>query len=274
MIEDSMITVNFINGIGNPIPVMYKYLGDTVLNSKSYYKVFKCSSLEDSSYTINSNLSYYGAIREVNKKVYFLIKDSTIERKIYDFNLGLSDTTSIHYSSSFFSEDVVVTLDKINVIDTFYGRSVYEHSHNSSMFFNHYYLVQGFGVIYYSSNEIDSDYPTRKVCAIKKNSPQHNIPANYNKCYWKVKNSLISVKEIESNNIEVYPNPAVNEITIQSIDTKLKSVVIYDINGRLIKQKTVQKNKDVINVKSFKSGVYTLQFVTEKGILTKKFIKQ
>ena len=274
MIEDSMITVNFINGFGNPIPVMYKFLGDTVLNSKSYFKVFKCSSLEDSSYVINSNLNYYGAIREVNKKVYFLIKDSSIERKIYDFNLGLNDTTSIYYTSNFLNEEVVVSLDKINTVDTFYGRSVFEHSHNSSSFFNHYYIVQGFGVIYYSSNEIDSDFPTRKVCAIKKNNPQHSIPSNYSECYWKVKKSFISVKGIESNNIEVYPNPAVNEITIQSNNTKLKSIVIYDTNGKLINQIAVQNNKDVLDIKSFESGVYTLQFVTENGIFTQKFVKQ
>lgn len=277
MVEDSMIVVNGIWGYDFAEPVVYKYLGDTTINSTSYFRVYHCSSLEDSSFALSTNTNYYGAIREVNKKVYFLHKDSSIERKIYDFSLSLNDTTSIFYTSRYLNKNVIVTLDDVDSTSwkyLFYGRKVYVHSHNSTSFFNHYHIIQGFGVTEFSSNEIEWDYPTKKICSIKKNNPSHNIPLSYSACYWQIKNSFISLSEIESNSVEVYPNPAINQITVQSNDTDLQSVSIYDVNAKFINQISVQKNKEVIDLKFMKSGIYTLKIVTKKGIVTKKIVKQ
>ncbi len=277
MVEDSMIVVNGLNGFSGTHPIVYKYLGDTIINLTTYFKVYYCSSLEDSSYSLNANTSYYGAIREVNKKVYFLKSDSVLERKIYDFSLNINDTTSIYYTSNFLNRNVQVTLNNIDSTSwkyMFYGRKVYEHSHNSTSFFNHYYVIQGFGVTEYSSNEIETDYPTRKLCSIKKNNSSHNIPADYSACYWQIKNSFISLNEIGTEDIEIYPNPTINEITIESVDSKIISVSIFDINGKFINQLSDSENKQNIDLKSFDSGVYILKIVTEKGIVTKQFVKQ
>ncbi len=274
MVEDSMIVVNGIWGYDFAEPVVYKYLGDTTINSTSYFRVYHCSLLEDSSFALSTNTNYYGAIREVNKKVYFLHKDSSIERKIYDFSLSLNDTTSIFFTTMWNSENVNVKFKRIDTVSNYYGRDIWIHDVNSSVFFPNYHIVEGFGNVDFCANEIETDYRTIKLCSIKKNNPSHNIPVSYSACYWQIKNSFISLSEIESNSVEVYPNPAINQITVQSNDTDLQSVSIYDVNGKFINQISVQKNKEVIDLKFMKSGIYTLKIVTKKGIVTKKIVKQ
>ena len=275
MVEDSMIVVNGNWGYDFDIPEVYKYLGDTLINSNSYFRVFHCSSLEDSSYSLNANTSYYGAIREINKKVYFLHRDSSQEKKIYDFNLLVNDTTSLFFSILNTNEFVKVKLNRIDTVSKFYGRNVrYHDMYTTAFLFTSHITVEGFGNIALCANEIETHNRARKLCSIKKNNSSHNIPADYSACYWQIKNSFISLNEIGTEDIEIYPNPAINEITIESVVSKIISVSIFDINGKFINQLSDSENKQNIDLKSFDSGVYILKIVTEKGIVTKQFVKQ
>ena len=274
MVEDSMIVVNGNWGYDFDIPIVYKYLGDTNINSTTYFRVFKCSSLEDSSYSLNSNTSYFGAIREVNKKVYFLHKDSSQENKIYDFSLSVNDSTDLFFSTIYTSGLVKVKLNRIDSITKFYGRNIRYHDMFTTGFFPSHITVEGFGNIDLCANEIETDNRARKLCSIKKNNSSHNIPADYTKCYWQIKNSFISLDEIGLNEIEVFPNPTVGEITIKSIDSKIKSVSVFDVNGKFIDQFSVSENKKVVDLKIYESGIYMLRIVTNKGIVTKKIIKK
>lgn len=273
MIEDSMIVVNGSWGYDFAVPTVYKYLGDTVINAESYFRVFKCNSLEDSSFAININTSYYGAIREKGKKVFFLHKDSIQERKIYDFGLDINDTTSIFFSNLQQSAYVSVQLSQIDSISQFYGRNVRFHAANSSPFFPNYIIVEGVGNVDFCANEIETDIRSIKLCAIKKNNPSNNIPANYSECYWQVKNSFVSLNELGAEDIEIFPNPVKDNLTIRSTNSALKSVSVFDAKGKFIDQFLIYNNRVNIDVLSLQRGVYFLTIISEKGISTKKFVK-
>lgn len=80
----------------------------------------------------------------------------------------------------------------------------------------------------------------------------------------------VGIDEIwDTELVEVYPNPAKEEINIQST-VDIQSVRILDLQGKeLLRTKT-----DKVNISSLSSGVYLLEITTPNGIGTKKFIKE
>lgn len=68
----------------------------------------------------------------------------------------------------------------------------------------------------------------------------------------------------EKNIIAVYPNPAANEITLQSGSEKAEQFSIFDMNGQLLKTGFTTGGKTKIDIGSLSSGIYLLE-VGEAG---------
>ena len=86
-------------------------------------------------------------------------------------------------------------------------------------------------------------------------------------CQTDVQNNLM-----EPNNIQVYPNPANDKVTI--ITNKLGLIKITDINGRIIISKNIEAVKAIIDISEISGGVYSIQIMTDKGMTVKKLVKQ
>jgi len=69
----------------------------------------------------------------------------------------------------------------------------------------------------------------------------------------------------------MYPNPAVNEIHF-STNTELSSVVVYDMSGKVVLQKT--NNTNAINVSELAIGLYFIKATSGTTVFTSKFIKK
>jgi hypothetical protein len=86
-------------------------------------------------------------------------------------------------------------------------------------------------------------------------------------------NTVLGTKEEVLNakdNIEVYPNPVTDYLTIKS-DSKINKVEIYDVSGRNMKSNL---NGDKIDVTNLNSGNYIINIETKEGKTSKKFIKK
>ncbi|MFK5890356.1 MAG: alpha-amylase family glycosyl hydrolase [Flavobacteriaceae bacterium] len=85
--------------------------------------------------------------------------------------------------------------------------------------------------------------------------------------------SVEKVKSVLSQSLKVYPNPVKNSFNI-SRDTK--SVKIYDISGRLVKQFKGRFTKDKIyDISRLTSGIYMLIIkTTDNKSIAKKLVKQ
>ena len=70
--------------------------------------------------------------------------------------------------------------------------------------------------------------------------------------------------------ISLYPNPTTDHITISGIEGKFTTAV-YDYSGRLILQGENQKN---IDLSRFHSGIYMIKIVSEKGVFTRKVVRE
>ena len=87
--------------------------------------------------------------------------------------------------------------------------------------------------------------------------------------YWSecIDKDYQGVDENIVDNVTVYPNPAndIIRVELQNI-ASVQRIDIYDVTGKLM----VSSNETEINVSGLESGMYFVNIVTEKGILTKK----
>jgi len=85
---------------------------------------------------------------------------------------------------------------------------------------------------------------------------------------------------VENNAItslfSVYPNPSKSIINIgNTSDAMLSSIEMTDINGRVVKSVKLSNVVDAqINIAELAQGVYMMKIVSDKGIVTKKVIKE
>lgn len=76
--------------------------------------------------------------------------------------------------------------------------------------------------------------------------------------------------------VKLYPNPAKNEITIETAGVPMQQLELYDIQGRLIKSIThlEDKEKHKLSIDNLPTGRYVVKAITPFGIATQSFVKQ
>jgi Leucine-rich repeat (LRR) protein len=73
--------------------------------------------------------------------------------------------------------------------------------------------------------------------------------------------------------ISIYPNPASSNVNINSNNT-IKSVELFDIQGRLLQTQLIDKNQTSIDISEKSNGVYFLKITSEKGSKVEKLVKE
>ena len=88
-------------------------------------------------------------------------------------------------------------------------------------------------------------------------------------------NSTLAIKDNSLNELSIYPNPVVNELTI-NLPSNIKNadVRIVDVTGRTISNNNVTINNNKLDVSHLAQGVYIVEIKTEKGTTSKKLIKK
>ncbi len=72
--------------------------------------------------------------------------------------------------------------------------------------------------------------------------------------------------------ITMYPNPTKDNIYITA-DNPIKSIELYDMQGRIVKQEKYNKRQVNVNIANQALGIYFIKISTEKGVNTEKIIK-
>jgi hypothetical protein len=74
---------------------------------------------------------------------------------------------------------------------------------------------------------------------------------------------LLGVSSIVENpdfNVNVYPNPALNYVKVELDDQNLPAVLlVYDINGKLVKNLNLNENITEINIEGLNKGTYIIR---------------
>lgn len=88
-------------------------------------------------------------------------------------------------------------------------------------------------------------------------------------------NSTLGIVDNDlSTSISIYPNPTKDILKINLINTIDAEVYLYDIQGRLILNKEINKEVSTLDISHLHSGVYILNIKTDIGTVSKKIIKE
>ena len=80
-------------------------------------------------------------------------------------------------------------------------------------------------------------------------------------------------ENFDKTQFSIYPNPVSNQLHIESEQTQIEQVEIYNLNGKQVLMVNSFKNQP-IDVSSLAKGLHLLKLQTEVGSLTKKLIKE
>ena len=72
-----------------------------------------------------------------------------------------------------------------------------------------------------------------------------------------------------NNKLDIFPNPAVDNIQISSADVNLLNAEIYDLKGSLIISQDLSGHTSTIHVADLTSGIYLLKVLTSEGLQIK-----
>ena len=91
--------------------------------------------------------------------------------------------------------------------------------------------------------------------------------------YCGVQGSVLSTAGLENEQIAMYPNPATDIVSLHFDDLSILKVTIYDVIGREILSKLLEKSNNSIDLSSLGSGTYIVQITNENNEkITKKLI--
>lgn len=82
------------------------------------------------------------------------------------------------------------------------------------------------------------------------------------------KEDPVGIQEITAINLNIYPNPATDIVTIES-DATIELVKVYSLQG----EEVFSGNAETLNVANWNAGVYTVEIRTTTGLVHKQFVK-
>lgn len=77
----------------------------------------------------------------------------------------------------------------------------------------------------------------------------------------------------KDNSISIYPNPTNSLINIKC-ENNIKSIELYDVQGRVLVTKMVSDNKEILDISDKANGIYFLKITSQNGIKVEKLIKE
>ena len=83
-----------------------------------------------------------------------------------------------------------------------------------------------------------------------------------------------SMKKMDRDELKVYPNPNSGQFTVNRVQGTVDRVQVYDVYGKLLKTVEVNGNTVELDVRELASGMYFVRISTEKGVVTKSFVKK
>ena len=76
------------------------------------------------------------------------------------------------------------------------------------------------------------------------------------------------------NSVTVYPNPTTGMVQIQNTEFLIQKVEVYDTYGKLLNVVNVNDNTAAIDLTSYAAGTYFVRVMTDRGVVTKRVVKQ
>jgi hypothetical protein len=128
--------------------------------------------------------------------------------------------------------------------------------------FDHIVFAKGLACVselFSSSTQGNIEYESRSLFYFKKGNYSWGIP------------KYVGIEDLYLENINIFPNPTTDFLTISGLQNKTVSWQIIDLSGRELKRGFANEENTEIDVRDFAAGVYFLILENQKAI---KFIKK
>jgi hypothetical protein len=234
---------------------------DTLINDTIYYTLYENgenhysyrSGFKGVYYIINR---YIGAITTSNNNILIVFPKDSISQVLYDFKYNPNDTITSIVGEGLIILKIDTMMDgRKKLITNQPGFFIIEGIGSSSGLFetNSSYMVK-----YPQESILGCYYQNNKLIFINDSSI-----CNFH-------HSQVSDKEHDTQDIEIYPNPVVSKLIINSKMVLLKNIEIYNSNGILLKSQEVRENYYSLDISFFNSGIY---FIRINDLFIYKLIK-
>jgi hypothetical protein len=84
-----------------------------------------------------------------------------------------------------------------------------------------------------------------------------------------------SVAEVDlSNTISIHPNPTAGLFVLESSNSKIENIKVFNVLGECVYQSEIKNSKSEINMSGYSKGVYFVQITTDKATINRKLVKE
>ncbi|MGD2034801.1 MAG: T9SS type A sorting domain-containing protein [Bacteroidales bacterium] len=251
--------------------------GDTIIHDTTYFKYFTMDTYHGNPPVL------IGFLREdtLNKKVYCINicrqeKDSS-EFVYYDFNLNTGDSTFVISPTTIdyrcFDSLGWYKVDSVSVVSTLTGnRKIFYLRNNSDArdYYDYPFInwIEGIGFVeaphYFGQNWLN--------CFFRRGIKEYawNPRGEDSDCDFHVD----GLPGLQDEEIRIFYNRNLEQVTVLVSDPGIvKSVKIFDLNGRLVQLQTTHFNESNIHIANLNKGLYFVVVTGKNRISTSKIIK-
>jgi hypothetical protein len=128
------------------------------------------------------------------------------------------------------------------------------------------YSIQGYNNLYVSS---ENGSVSGLTCT-------RTAPSGWEYFNWDITGvEVLNTKSFENSadSFKIYPNPAQNFITVNSVMNEKVSVTIYDLNGREVIKTSLEGKQKSIDIGGITAGIYFMKIIGLENTETIRFIK-
>lgn len=258
------------------LPFEMQSTGDTIIEGKTCYKlenIGECSVTDLSSiyiYTEYDKVYYYDDVAED-----FLL--------LYDFSLNAGDEYYLFLDHGYFTNLLIVYIDSVGTeifndssFRVQYVTTTSAYISEDSVTWqlgasNNAKIVEFMGsTTYFFPQKVDSCHNfISTICSYQDEKGFIYTTGSY-PCGTPVPNS---VQEYKAPNINIYPNPAHDQLTIENTNSLIRNIRLYDLSGKTIqKVSNINQYQITIPLPEVKQGLYFISVTCDEGVITKKVI--
>lgn len=255
-----------------PCKYQYKILGDTLINSTIYHKIYR----QNDSLASDLNAFYWGALRENEKKIYFKYKDCNNEIRLYDFSKNVGDTLNNLYSEMNLCNSISYKSSIITAIDSILIDGSYRKSFHLDAVFNGNLWIEGIGCTNGLFNPVIP--PLTCICSwdlvcfhqnntvkyVTQNSSIKYIDPNI-ECFPIAINGLnnYNIKKV----VSIIPNPITDKSILKWESSEaFATLTITNLLGKIVQTVDVSGKSEIsLNKSDFNKGLYFGRIVSGRG---------
>jgi hypothetical protein len=290
-IESCVQTIAGVSASQTDINALTINIDDVIANSWDY-RVFEINTLPDPFTMTNSNSFIYNIIIQPN--TYYVVQvlsncsngsNGSFFNLLYltddddwcsgatftdDGGLGLNYQDNQYFEKTFYPDTfgkITFNINDFNLEEDFDFMTIYDGESTDAPIFADGDRLSG------SSLTTSFFQATNAVGAI---TVKFTSDSFVNEPGWDITVSCatLSNEEFSERYFSIFPNPVNSELNLKSV-IPLDNMIIYDINGRIVFQKTLSEQLNTkVDLSQLNSGVYLMRVTKGKSSIIKRIIKR